>query len=343
LKHVANSIDIREVKEGDAESLVELYTLVGWRLDMEHATEIIRYSMSSGYSKVLVADLNGKIVGKVTLDTVFQPYAEIVNVIVHPDYQGKGIGSMLVKECISRAIQAGHNIIYLMCDPLDRGIHRFYAKLGFLPAILGDPSMPHGCMWLYYFGEGSFVREFLHEHPFAEFSVSRGIKSFHGLSLYSMTWIDPISDNSLEVFIKGQPGQPLKGGTMPRIGDVRLRLNKLNIDCWIVEKDEDINIGESGRFQLSLLNKGSETLDVYLSLVPAPHGISVSIGSPSEILLRPKERIDIEGELTLTSEFSIPLKYLSFPTVVSSITLKLSSFMRVIISVGFNITECTRS
>lgn len=336
---MVNSIVIREVKKSDTESLVKLYTLVGWKLDMEHATEIIRYSISSGYSKVLIADLNGKVIGKVTLDTVFQPYAEIVNVIVHPDYRGKGIGSMLIKECIRRAIKAGHSIIYLMCDPLDRDIHRFYAKLGFLPAILGDPSMPHRCMWLYYFGKGSFVREFLHKHPFTEFSVSRGTKSFHRLSLYSMTWTDPTSDDSLEVFIKGQPGQPLKSGTMPRIGGVRLRLGKLDIDCWIVEKDEDINIGESSRFQLNLLNKGSEPLNAYLSLVPAPHGISVNIGSPSEIMLRPKERIDIEGELTLTSEFSIPLKYLSFPTVVFSITIKFPSFMRTVISAGFNVTD----
>ena len=70
---MVNSIVIREVKKSDTESLVKLYTLVGWKLDMEHATEIIRYSISSSYSKVLIADLNGKVIGKVTLDTVFSP------------------------------------------------------------------------------------------------------------------------------------------------------------------------------------------------------------------------------------------------------------------------------
>ena len=220
---MANPIRIREVERRDAEDLVELYTLVGWRLDIEHATRVIERSMRSGYSKVLVADLDGKVVGKVTLDTVFQPYAEIVNVVVHPDYWGMGVGSELVRECIRRAVETGHNVVYLMCDPLNRGLHRFYAKLGFLPGILGDPGGPRGDVWLYYFGEGSLMREFLCEHPFAEFRVSGGTKSFHVLSLYSMSWRDPVSGDSLEVFIGKQPGQPLEGGTMPRISGVRAR------------------------------------------------------------------------------------------------------------------------
>ena len=83
-------VRVREARRRDAEDLVELYTLVGWRLDVERAAGMIERSMRSSYSKVLVADLGGKVVGKATLDTVFQPYAEIVNVVVHPDYWGMG-------------------------------------------------------------------------------------------------------------------------------------------------------------------------------------------------------------------------------------------------------------
>jgi len=36
--------------------------------------------------------LDGRVVGKVTLDTAYPPYAELVNLLVHPEYRGRGIG-----------------------------------------------------------------------------------------------------------------------------------------------------------------------------------------------------------------------------------------------------------
>lgn len=77
------------------------------------------------------------------------------------------------RSVLTERLKTGYNVVYLMCDPLDQRIHKFYAKLGFLPGILGDLSRPRGGIWLYYFGEGSFVRKFLNDHPFAEFRVSR--------------------------------------------------------------------------------------------------------------------------------------------------------------------------
>ncbi len=79
-----NPIRVREARSDDVEGLVELYALTGWRLNIEHANRMIERSARSNYSKILVADLDGKVIGKVTLDTVFPPYAEIVNLVVHP-------------------------------------------------------------------------------------------------------------------------------------------------------------------------------------------------------------------------------------------------------------------
>ena len=323
-------INIREARRDDVEGLAELYALSGWRLGREHAFKLIEFSMSSDYSKVLVADLSGKVISKVTLDTVFPPYAEIVNVLVHPNYREMGVGSGLVKECIKRATNAGHNIIYLMCDPLNRRIHKFYARLGFLPGILGNPSDPRGDMWLYYFGRGSFVRNFLEEHPFAEFRVSRGRVPFHGQLLYSMKWIDPISDDELEVFIRGQPGQPERGGTMPRIGGVRLKLDELSFDCWVIE-------GRSGEFELNMLNNGSNGLSVSLNPI-SRRGLRVSV-HPPERTIRPGESVSIKGSLIVTGDFDVQLRYLTFPTVISSVILKFSRGIEAVVSVGFNLLE----
>ena len=325
VKLMVDTVYIREVEKEDVEDLIELYTLTGWKLDIEHANRMIEQFAKSNYSKILVADLNGKVVGKVTLDTVFPPYAEIVNLVVHPDYQGKGVGSRLVEECINRAVKTGYNVVYLMCDPLDQRIHKFYAKLGFLPGILGDLGGPRGDMWLYYFGEGSFVKKFLNDHPFAEFKVSRGKTNFHMVGFYSMRWTDPISNDSLEVFIRGQPGQPLEGGTMPRIGGVKLEFCQLSLDCWIVEENMDISMGSPGRFSLNLFNRSDKPLSVRLNtLSPMPRGISLSIKSPPDITIHPKENLTIEGEIMISEKFDASLKYLSLPTVISSLALRFS-------------------
>ncbi len=178
----SKSICIRLLKKEDANDLVKLYELIGWKLTKKQVIKWVEYSRRGKYTRIFVAELKGKVIGKITLDTAFPPYAEIVNVIVHPDYQKLGIGSKLIKECIKIATNDGYNIIYLMCDPVNKKIHRFYAKLGFIPGILGDPKDARRDTWLYYFSEESFVRRFLEDHPFSEFHVSRRKMNFHGLT-----------------------------------------------------------------------------------------------------------------------------------------------------------------
>lgn len=127
---------VREATVNNIKDLIKLYVLSKWKVDEGYVTKSIEFSNNNDYSKLLVLDFKGKVVGRAILDTVFPPYAEIVNVVIHPNYRGMKLGSYLVKECIKRAIRTGYNVIYLMCDPLNRRLHKFYSKLGFLPSIL---------------------------------------------------------------------------------------------------------------------------------------------------------------------------------------------------------------
>ena len=180
------------------------------------------------------------------------------------------------------------------------------------------------------------MREFLREHPLAEFRVSRSTKSFHRLGLYSMSWRDPVSGDGLEVFIRGQP---LEGGTMPRIGGVRLELGQASVNCWVVEDGKYMDMERPGKFRLNLLNRGSQPLSVHLSPVPAPRGVSVRVGSPLEVTVRPGRNISVEGKLLLSRGFDVPLRYLTFPAVVSSLALWLSQSIEIIISARFDVAR----
>jgi len=88
------------------------------------------------YVKVLLAIVRkGEVIGKVTLDLAYKPYAEIVNLMMHPDYRGQGIGKRLVEECIRIVVDKGFYIQYLMTDVSNFITHRLYSKCGFIPVV----------------------------------------------------------------------------------------------------------------------------------------------------------------------------------------------------------------
>ena len=329
-------VHVRLLKREDADSIVDLYKTVGWKLSKEHVAKWIKYS--GKYSRILVAELNDKIVGKVTLDTAFSPYAEIVNIIVHPGYQKMGIGSKLIKECIKIATDSGHNIIYLMCDPANREIHRFYAQLGFIPGILGDPKKDRGNMWLYYFSKNSFVNNFLEDHPFSEFHVSRGKVKFHGSTFYSMKWCDPLTEDVLEIFIKGQPGQPESGGTMPRISGLKYKLGEVEFDCWTQEENNTISPNTPGKFRLKIMNKGRKEMSIRIEPIPLRE-IKLTTEMPTHLKIDVNKCIELRFKLELLKNFDIPLKYLTFPTITVALTLKINSNLKAAVSAGFEYAE----
>ena len=334
-----SSIKIRGVRAEDADSLIKLYNSIGWKLSERQAHRIVDFSINCDYSKMFIAELNGKIIGKVTLDTVFPPYAEIVNVVVHPNYWGRGIGSKLIGKCINMAVKLNHNIIYLMCDPSNEKVHKFYAKIGFKPAILGNPKKPRNDMWLYYFGKETIVKKFLEKHSFAEFHVSKRRRMFHKLRVYSMKWRDPITEDNLEILVKGQPGQPLKNGTMPRIAGVRLRWKGIKFDCWI--NDESFK-NYRGYFKLNLQNHSVEEKSIKIFPLMR-EDMKLILKFRPNITLNPKEELSMDGEIQLTKNFEVKLNYLSFPTIIASLTLRINHNLDIIISSGFNPPSARRS
>jgi len=169
------------------------------------------------YDHFLVAELDGKMVGRVLLEYAYPPYSELINMYVLPDHQGIGVGSRLFQRCIEMASANKCFVMSTMTDPIGNlPAHRLISKFGFKPGILGDPSKPRGHMWLFRFSEQSCMSEFLKRHPFAEPFVSRLKVDFHGQMLYRMSWRDPQTEENMNLYLEGQPSQTPEG-TMPRI------------------------------------------------------------------------------------------------------------------------------
>ena len=85
----------------------------------------LRRAISNSYA-VCFAYLDGVLVGtaRATSDGVY--YATILDVCVHPDYQGRGIGRLVVQSLLTRVPSYK---VFLTSVPGKEG---FYKKLGFL-------------------------------------------------------------------------------------------------------------------------------------------------------------------------------------------------------------------
>ncbi|MCE1178636.1 MAG: N-acetyltransferase [Micrococcales bacterium] len=88
-------------------------------------------------------------------------------VSVLPQWQGRGIGSGLVREVLARADALGHPVVVLVGDPA------FYSRLGFVPAVqLGIPAPVPEWVEVYQatplsaWGGGDVPRRFRYAAPF---------------------------------------------------------------------------------------------------------------------------------------------------------------------------------
>ena len=300
-------VQVFEFKEEFAEGVEELYNTLGWK----SSPKLINIWKSlRNYSKVLIALSDDRVVGKVTLDVAFPPYAEIVNLIVHPEYQRKGIGTKLIEECIKISESKGHNIQFLMTEYDNIPALNLYKKFNFYPAILSKRKQ----LWLFRFGTGSLVQNFLKAHPLFEFKVSRKKVSFHGEKFYEISFADIMGNAHLKVYFRGQPGQE---GTMPRIAGISFMEGKKAFDLVVYETP----------FELGIFNYGE---GVSLKIEPlSPNGLEVFIEKQILKLSRNQnERIKIDFKKT--RDFDTPLDYLSFRTIVASFRIN----EKFVISIG---------
>jgi len=300
-------VQVLEFKEEFAEGVEELYNTLGWKF----SPKLINiWKGLRNYSKVLIALSDDRVVGKVTLDVAFPPYAEIVNLIVHPEYQGKGIGTKLIEACIEISESKGHNIQFLMTEYDNIPALNLYKKFNFYPAILSKRKQ----LWLFRFGKGSFVENFLKTHPLFEFKVSRKKVSFHGEKFYEISFTDIMSNARLKVYFRGQPGQE---GTMPRIAGISVMEEKKAFDLVAYENP----------FELGIFNYGEA---VSLKIEPlSPNGLEVFI--EKQILKLSKNQNEkVKIDFKKTGDFDTPLDYLSFKMIVASFRIN----EKFVISIG---------
>ncbi len=117
---------IRSLSEQELRYAAELYRVADWVSDGEDCSFIKRAGAGSFLAAAAFEGENLVGMGRVLSDGVSDAY--IQDVVVHPDFRGKGTGGKIVAFLVSELEARGVDWIALVGEP---GTESFYARLGF--------------------------------------------------------------------------------------------------------------------------------------------------------------------------------------------------------------------
>ena len=124
----------------DLYELEELCDAVGWS---RRPIRKVRKAIQNSFLVITMWEQKGnrrRLIGfsRATSDHAFN--ATIWDVVVHPDFQGKGLGKALMKQLIKKLRSEDISNVTLFADP---DVVSFYQGLGFMP----DPEGIKGMFW----------------------------------------------------------------------------------------------------------------------------------------------------------------------------------------------------
>lgn len=97
-----------------------------WNQDMDNIEGV--YLKDGDF---VVGEFEGKVVAMVAFKRVDTDIVELKRMRVHPDFQRRGFGQIIVKELEKRAKSMGYKKIVLHSDPRWTKAQKFYRKLGY--------------------------------------------------------------------------------------------------------------------------------------------------------------------------------------------------------------------
>ena len=153
------NVTIRPVRLSDAGQVRESCFSMNTLEEVETGIRQSLLGIVEGKEIQLVAEVDSAVVGIVSLVRQAHPLqshrAEIAGLVVHPDFQRRGIARKLVKACQERAQKLGISILEISCrggEPAEQ----IYPRLGFkeygrLPGGLVEPWGGHQVFVQVYF------------------------------------------------------------------------------------------------------------------------------------------------------------------------------------------------
>lgn len=137
------TLSVRPAEAGDLETVARLLEGLHERPDVPADPAIWSRMLAQEGREILVADLNGAVVGTADLLIVAnlthgaRPWASVENVIVDPGHRGRGIGWILMDAIRERAEGNGCYKVQLSSRKDREAARRLYLACGFEPSAEG--------------------------------------------------------------------------------------------------------------------------------------------------------------------------------------------------------------
>ncbi len=119
-----------------AESFYELFETTGWNTERKDKEQLYKAIQNSWYTLSAYSDETLVGFGRIISDGSL--HAFIVDLIISPVFQDKGLGTILLKKLVNQAISQGISDIQLFCA---KGKKDFYLKNGFMERTSDAPGM----------------------------------------------------------------------------------------------------------------------------------------------------------------------------------------------------------
>lgn len=131
-------IKIVEYDNSYLNSLTDLYNLWDGMDDLtvhEMEQTVSSYTNNTDNKTFMAVDEQGRAVGYIFCGTCYYvgvvPFLEIIQIMIEPEYRGKGLGKMMMEYVSDRYYEQGIRQIRLHSRIVLKRAHEFYKKLGF--------------------------------------------------------------------------------------------------------------------------------------------------------------------------------------------------------------------
>ncbi|WP_141432243.1 GNAT family acetyltransferase [Bacillus sp. 03113] len=123
-------MEFRNFTFKDYEAVIELWTCAGIQICRSDSIEGLKKIVEREPDLFFVAEENHKIIGAV-MGTYDGRRGWVNHLAVHPEYQGKQLGTQIMKELEKRFKQIGCEKINLLIEMDNTKVQKFYEQLGF--------------------------------------------------------------------------------------------------------------------------------------------------------------------------------------------------------------------
>lgn len=129
-----NNLTIKKLKSAnELKELIQVFSLA-FEADYTTTDEYLESMLHNSTSVILGAELDQKIVGGIVAFEMTPIHGTkefyVYDIAIHPEFQKKGIGALLMKELKAEAVVRGIGTIFVEAESEDEGAVAFYRAIG---------------------------------------------------------------------------------------------------------------------------------------------------------------------------------------------------------------------